>query len=595
LAPVLPLVFDHFYKYDEVVAFLNQAAHDYPGFAGLQSIGKSYEGRDIWCLTVTNHQTGPHHDKPAMYIDANIHAGEVTGTHVVLYTIKQLLETHGADPAATTLLDTRAFYFVPRVNPDGAELYLTTPTMLRSSVRPHPDEEEKEGLRAEDINGDGVILQMRVVDPTGPWKVSTKDARLMAPRAPDDFGGTYYRIFPEGRIYGETGQPAVAGAADPVKVARSRFGLDINRNFPANWALGQHGAGPYPLSEPETRALAEFILAHPNISVAQAYHTTGGVIYRPFCSKADDKMIASDLALFKTVGLRGEDFTSYKCIPASHGGLGATRAGIFIDWVYEHRGILGYSTELWDLMGRAGADKKKETRDKTPPELEDDQLKMLKWQDDNLEGKGFVNWTPFDHPQLGPVEIGGWLPKTVRQNAPPGKFLEEECRKNHLFTNAHALATPLLRVARTGSESLGGNVHRITAVVQNDGYLGTYGTQMALQTKMVKPVSVTLTFAVAVKVAAAAAKVAATTASPAALAAAGPAGEIIMGRAEEEIGHLDGRAAAAAGPYGPGGGHGGSGGHERKVQWVVRAPAGTTVVITAMSERGGCARAEITL
>ncbi len=553
----IPFSFDHFYKYDEILAFLKQAASEYPGFTGLSSVGKSYEGRDLWCITITNKATGPHNEKPAMYIDGNIHAGEVTGSHIALYTIKQLLETYGQDSQVSHLLDTRTFYIIPRVNPDGAELYLTTPTMLRSSVRPYPDEEEKDGLRAEDINGDGMILQMRVEDPSGPWKVSPKDPRAMVLRAPDDIGGKYYRIYPEGRIHGDEERP--------VKVAPSKYGLDINRNFPANWVLSQGGAGPYPLSEPETRALAEFVLAHPNIGAFQAYHTTGGVIYRAFCTRPDDKMIPADLALFKAIGGRGEEILGYECMPASHGGLSAVRAGIFIDWVYEHRGIIGYTTELWDMMGRAGADKKKESSQKTPKEQEEDQVKQLKWQDENLDGRGFVSWTPFNHPQLGKVELGGWVPKTVRQNAPPGKFLEEECQKNYKFTNVHALATPLISIDGVSVAKVGVDIWKLDAFVKNNGYMGTYCTQQALQAKIVKPVKVSV--------------------------CAGGAGEVIGGKAEQEIGHLDGRAAAASGWYGPGG----TSNHEKKVEWTLKAPAGTKVTITVASERAGTKRAEVTL
>ena len=407
----LDLVFDHFYTYGELTRYLEKAAAQYPALASLQSVGKSFEGREIWCLTITNQASGPDTAKPAVYFDGNIHAGEVTGSHVCLYTIKQLLEGYGTDPEITYLLDTRAFYILPRVNPDGAEMYLTTPFMLRSSVRPYPEPEEKEGLRAEDVNSDGLILQMRVPDPNGPWKVSDKDPRLMVLRRPDDYKGQFYRIFPEGRIYGDR--------EDPVKVVPSKYGLDINRNFPANWKIDQFGAGPYPLSEPETRALADFILGHPNISTFQAYHTSGGVIYRPFCTKPDSDMIPADLAIFRAIGLRGQEITGYKPIPASHGGLGASRAGIFIDWVYEHRGIIGYTTELWDMAGRAGVNKDKEWHDKTPQDIEEDELKLLKWQDENLGGKGFVPWTPVKAPAGSTVtlkaisERGGTVERAV--------------------------------------------------------------------------------------------------------------------------------------------------------------------------------------
>jgi len=553
----LNLKFDHFYRYDEIQAYLEQAAHDYPALCALGTIGKSYEGRDIPFLTITNTATGAASDKPAMYIDGNIHAGEVTGSHVCLYTIKHLLDGYGIDAEVTKLLDTRAFYVIPRINPDGAELYLTTPTMLRSSVRPYPDEEEKDGLRAEDINGDGMILQMRVQDPTGPWKVSAHDPRLLILRTPDDDEGTFYRVYPEGKVYGEPGVP--------LAVAPTKYGLDINRNFPANWTMGQSGAGPYPLSEPETKAMVDFILAHPNIGAIQAYHTTGGVIYRAFCNKTDDKMIPEDLRLFKLIGLRGEEITSYRCMPASHGDMAASRAGIFIDWVYEHRGVIGYTTELWDMMGRAGADKYKEMRDKTPKDIEDDQVKLLKWQDEALEGKGFVDWTPFDHPQLGKVEIGGWVPKTVRQNAPPGKMLEEECAKNCTFTMKHALTTPLLRVSEAKAERVGDGVYRVTAIVGNLGYLATNLTAQAKKAGVAKPVEVCLSL---------------------------PAGAtVILGKEKTEIGDLEGRSGVVFSPWGSGP----MPKQTKQLEWVVKAPTGGAVIVTAKCPTAGKHSVEVAL
>jgi murein tripeptide amidase MpaA len=98
------------------------------------------------------------------------------------------------------------------VNPDGAELYLTTPALLRSSVRAWPDSEEEfaefPGLRREDVNGDGKILQMRVRDDNkGEWKASKKDVRLMIPRRPGERKGPFYRVYPEGTIKDFEGEP----------------------------------------------------------------------------------------------------------------------------------------------------------------------------------------------------------------------------------------------------------------------------------------------------------------------------------------------------------------------------------------------------
>jgi len=482
--------FDRFYLYAELTEILQAFAAEYPHLASLESIGKSYEGRDIWCMTITNRATGAPEDKPAMYIDANIHAGEVTGSAVALYTINHLLTNFGRDEEVDYLLNNRTFYILPRVNPDGAEKYLTTPYLLRSSVRPYPYPEseiaDRPGLHPEDIDGDGRILMMRVRDDErGEWKPSDKDPRLMVKRRPHEKGGPFYRLYPEGFVKDYDGEP--------FDVVATPWGLDINRNFPAEWSPRQQGAGPYPLSEPETRALAEFIVGHPNIAGVQAYHTTGGVIYRPFCTRPDSEMDPEDLRAFKEIGQLGTDILGYECIHAYFpGGRGpAGRAGIFIDWVYVHRGLIAYTTELWDILGRAVGREEKgghydpvtKWDDKKREEVE---LKILAWNDKHLGGRGFIDWHAFDHPQLGPVELGGWDIKYCRQNPPP-EFLEEECRKNCQFTLQHAAALPQLHLQDVEVEPLGERTFRLRARVYNSGYLATSVTNQARKVKACRP------------------------------------------------------------------------------------------------------------
>jgi murein tripeptide amidase MpaA len=117
---------------------LQQWVEQYPKLASLASAGKSYEGRDIWVLTISGDTECAPDEKPAMYIEGNIHAGEVTASMVCLYTAQRLLENYGSCEEITHLLNTRTYYILPRVNPDGAEKYLTTPYTLRSSVKPYP-------------------------------------------------------------------------------------------------------------------------------------------------------------------------------------------------------------------------------------------------------------------------------------------------------------------------------------------------------------------------------------------------------------------------------------------------------------------------
>ena len=77
---------------------------------------------------MTNKQTGPALEKPAYWIDGNTHAGEVTGSTVVLYTLWSYLTNYGRDATLTRILDRSAIYLLPRLSVDGAERYLTTPT-----------------------------------------------------------------------------------------------------------------------------------------------------------------------------------------------------------------------------------------------------------------------------------------------------------------------------------------------------------------------------------------------------------------------------------------------------------------------------------
>ena len=253
--------FDTFYRHADLTTLLRAYAAARPELVQMRSLGLSFEGRDIALLVITNSHTGADTDKPAFWVDGNIHAGELTASTACLYWLHQLLLGHGSDAQITHLLDTRVVYLCPRLNPDGAELALADhPRFIRSSTRAYPwDEAPVEGLTAEDVDGDGRVLHMRLPDRHGTWKCHPDDARLMIPREPGEFGGSYYRVMPEGTISHYDGLQ--------IKVNPDREGLDLNRNFPSMWRqeFEQTGAGPYPTSEPEVRAMVDFIVKHPNI------------------------------------------------------------------------------------------------------------------------------------------------------------------------------------------------------------------------------------------------------------------------------------------------------------------------------------------
>jgi murein tripeptide amidase MpaA len=230
--------FDRFYRYAELTSLLEGWGRERPELCRVTSIGRSYEGRDIWLVTLTNFESGPDTEKPALWLDANIHASEVTGSAAALHLINKLLGEYGQDRSVTRAVDSRAFYIVPRLNPDGAELALADrPRFVRSSVRPYPFDFRQDGLHEEDVDGDGRVLMMRIPDANGAWKEHPGDPRLLVRRAPEDApeDATFYRVLPEGVLENYDG---VA-----IRVSQAYEGLDLNRNFPMEWATESEQEG----------------------------------------------------------------------------------------------------------------------------------------------------------------------------------------------------------------------------------------------------------------------------------------------------------------------------------------------------------------
>jgi len=557
--PETRVSFDRYYEYDEMTEVLEQLCGEYPQLASMESIGKSYEGRDVWVVTITDMKAGAADDKPAYYIDANHHAGEVTGSMVALYTIVHLLENHGGDEKITRLLQNFTLYIVPRVSPDGSQRYLSTADMLRSSVRPWPAESDDEhgGLRPEDVDGNGVIVQMRVESPSGAWRASEHDPRLMVLREPDDHEGPFYDLFPEG----------VSDDYDGAEVRSKppRWGLDLNRNYPMGWKdeTGQRGAGPFPLSEPETHNIARFFEAHRNIAGVTSYHTTGGIILRPLCTGPDSEMNMSDLRIHQQLGDRGEELTGYPCQSVWDAmTLDKKRPshGSFIDFAYEMHGVIAFAPELWNLSERAGV-KRRSPQERfmlTPSEREQDDLKVLGWIDENSPDS-FLPWTAFDHPQLGDVEIGGINVKYVAQNPPPA-FLEQECKKNMLASLVNAAALPRLEVTEFDSERLADGLYRVWAVVCNAGWLPTRVTSKGTSPQ---------------------------TRPPKGRLALPEGAELVMGEMRWDIGHLDGGATAGLRSIPD---------RVRRAEWLVRCPdAGLRVSLEVSGDRSGTVREALDL
>jgi len=404
--------FNQYYRYADLTRILEQFAAEYPDLVTLESIGTSYEGREIWLVTVTSIETGSAEEKPALWVDANIHATEVSPSSACLHLIHKLATQYGHDDEVTRVLDTRAFYICPRVNPDGAEWALADqPRYIRSSTRPYPFDEDPlpEGWIEQDVDGDGRLLMMRIADENGAWKKHPDDPRLMIARDPVEVGGEYYRLLPEGRIENYDGAT--------IKPQPIKENLDLNRNFPGMWRQEseQQGAGPYPVSEPEVHAIVDFIMKRPNITGAITHHTYSGVILRPYGTKSDDEMVPEDLWTFQKIGAKGTELTGYPNASVFHDFKYHPKeviTGVFDDWLYDHYGIYAWTVEIWSPQRQAGIEKYKFIDWYREHDLEDD-FKMLKWSDEVLEGKGYIDWYEFDHPELGRLNWGAGIISTA--------------------------------------------------------------------------------------------------------------------------------------------------------------------------------------
>lgn len=558
-----PLPFDHILRYDEMTALLRSWAAARPDLVELESLGRTPEGREMWFVTLTRHSTGPANAKPALLVDGNTHATEWAGGVAALHFVHRLLTGDPSDERVRRLLDRHTVYVLPRLTPDGVEQTLREGRFIRSVGRLYPGAIGAPGISMRDVDGDGRVVFMRLRDPNGPWKLYPGDSRLLVARGPEDAGGDAWRVLPEGMIEGYDGVT--------IPDAPNLEPLDLGMNFPGDRGNGPQrpSAGPYPGSEPEIAAYIRAVAARPNIVVHVTCHTFGGLVLTPPVNTTE-AMATSDRRVYRALAghaaeltgytamsyleLRGEDSAAY--IPSAFG------------WLWDQLGIYSFITELWNPLRAAGISLEKTTASAWlwgfhPIE---DEAKLLAWNDRELGGKGFVPWHTVEHPQLGRVEIGGWDKVRYWYNV-PFERLEKEVAPHSEWLIYEALALPRLEVRSFTAEAIAPGTWRVRLALENAGWLPTHGSQQALDRQAVGAVTAELTL---------------------------PAGaSLLEGTAKRSVGQLAGRSeqrsTATWWGYSPGTPD------RALVEWLVAAPAGTTLAVVARHDRAGTAKAELRL
>lgn len=553
--------YDHYYKYAELESHLKYFAETYPELACLEANCVTEEGRNQYVITLTNLKTGGPLTKPGFYIDGNIHAGEVTSSMAAMYTVDYLLTNYGEDAAVTKLLDSTAVYVIPRVSPDGAETYLSTPYTLRSVNREY--QPEKGGIKEEDLDGDGTVRMMRIPTPYGAWKKDPADPELMVKRDPGETEGEFFDIYAEGLLEDYDG-------SENLKEKKSDWGLDFNRNFPYGWFADarQPGAGKYPLSNPETKAIVDFVLAHPNICGAAIGHTSGGILLYPPGTRPASSAPSADISTFKAIAKMGEEELGYKPMNIFDSFMTDQEmydSGALDDWMYQTLGIPAYTVEFWDINTKAGVPLEWGAGIFEEKKSIERFAACVKWVKENCP-QYYVPWNSFVHPDLGLVEIGGFNYKFTHQN-PPEHLLLNECENDARFNIRFANACPRLVIDRLAAKKLSEGIYEVSVTVGNTGYLPTNLTDEAFSLKVDKPVMLTLEGA-----------------------------ELISGKAQEELGQLSGYSRTVTGVFFYGNiSTEKSAKAKKRVKYVVKGCPGDEIKVTAAHPKAGTAGATLTL
>lgn len=484
--------YEQYYTNEDLLEFLKLYQNKFPQYFSYESIGKSVLGEDIWLITLTDNQVSKPECKPAFWIEANIHASEVTGTQGALYFCERLLEAISNDNGklkaaeqsfdVATILKKITYYILPRFSPDGARAFFEQKNSSRSTPLERPYHYSESTFKRKDLDGDGEITLMRWEDSAGAFKELKDYPGVLVPRESYDIVGEqkYYNVLPEGIFENYDGFS---------KVKNYDYGYDFNRQAPSFYSPEgqQKGAGEIPMEFPEPRAVVEAFRKRKNIFASNSYHTYGGFIIKTPANIKDSEIPFEDMMVMQKMG----DILTKQTQYTLHSGNddfvynpGQALPGTFDEWYYLNQGVLGITIEYWDLWSQAKMEWKKAVEKYESLSVEN-MKKLMDWASENLHlSEYFSEWKKVTHPQLGEVEIGGFKSAFFVTN-PPVKYLKQELEKTFHGTFLNSLMFPDVVIKEKKIDKIDNQTFKAVVIIANNGYLPTNGSTQALKTKAI--------------------------------------------------------------------------------------------------------------
>jgi hypothetical protein len=355
-----------------------------------------------------------------------------------------------------------------------------------------PRDDDHDGLidedPCEDLNGDGLITMMRVEDKEGPYALDPNEPRLLFQADPAKGEKPAWRLLPEG----------IDNDHDKRWNEDGPGGTNFNRNFPYGYKYFATDAGIHPVCEAETRALADFVVTHPNVGIILTYGAADNLRKTPKAGVSPGRGKPMETVDEKDVGYYEALGKIYRARLGLDQELeGASEPGTFSDWMYFHRGRLSLATRPWDAALAMALSKPKKGKDKeskdakaaepndpnaTKAEVKDtkkeadkrnkEEREQLKWFDEHAPD-AFIAWQAIEHPDFPGrrVEVGGYRP-FARTN-PPAAMLADIAGKHGDFVTELVQQLPRIAVARTECRLLADSLYEIEILVTNTGFLPT--------------------------------------------------------------------------------------------------------------------------